>query len=191
MAVLRTFVALPLPEIYQKAMAEIVRRWSPRLKSKMSWTKHGNWHMTLKFLGDTPEESLPDIKKALESIEFKPFAFRAGNGGFFPPLAGRRPTPRVMWVGCQKGKTEAASLAAAVENVLEPLGYKRERRPFSPHLTVARVKRAEADPWQEIMEDLAQIPWPELTIDRFELLQSVLGPKGPAYSPLAEIKARG
>jgi 2'-5' RNA ligase len=190
MDAMRTFVAIPLPEIYQKALVEIVKRWSPRLKSKMSWTKHGNWHLTLKFLGETPEEQLADIKSALEAVEFTPFAFRAGNGGFFPPLAGRRPNPRVMWVGCQKGKTETATLAAKIDAALEPLGFARERRPFSPHLTVARIRRAEDDPWREIMDDLAEIPWPTLTIDRFELLQSELSPKGPAYSPLAEVKAR-
>jgi 2'-5' RNA ligase len=190
MATLRTFVAAPLPEEYQAAMAEIGKRWKPGLKSKMSWTRPGNWHMTLKFLGDTPEERLPEIKAALERVEFEPFAFRAGRGGFFPPLAGRRPNPRVMWVGCEKGWKESAALAAAVEKAVEPLGYKPERRPFSPHLTIARIRRAANDPWDEIMQDLAGTGWPELTIDRFELLKSDLSPQGPTYTPLAVFPGR-
>lgn len=189
MATLRTFVAVPLPDSYQNMMAEVAGRLKPGLKSKLSWTKPGNWHLTLKFLGDTPEEKLPEIEDALARVEFGPFAFQAGAGGFFPPLAGKRPRPRVMWVGCVKGWKESASLAAAVDKALTPLGYKPEKRPFSPHLTLARIKWADADPWDRIVEELKKFSWPELTVDRFELIKSELGPKGPTYTTLKEFLA--
>lgn len=190
MATLRTFIAAPLPESYQEGMAAIAKRWKPELASKMSWTKPGNWHMTLKFLGDTPEDRLPGIKEALGEVDFEPFAFKAGAGGFFPPLAGRRPNPRVLWVGCKEGWKESAALAAAIDKAVEPLGYKPERRPFSPHLTLARIKRAANDPWDNVVEDLGETEWPELTVDRFELIKSELSPQGPTYTTLAVFPGR-
>ena len=190
MAAVRTFVAVPLPEEYQSAMAEIGKRWKPKLKSKMSWTRPGNWHLTLKFLGDTQEERIGELKQALGGVAFEPFSFRAAAGGFFPPIAGARPNPRVLWVGCDRGRNASAALAKSVETAVEPLGYKPERRPFSPHLTIARIRRAANDPWNEIMQDLAETDWPELTIDRFELLKSDLSPQGPTYTPLAVFPGR-
>jgi 2'-5' RNA ligase len=94
-----------------------------------------------------------------------------------------------MWIGCSKGRNECATLSADIDERLAALGFERERRSFSPHLTMARIKRAENDPWREIMDKLAEIQWPELTMDRFILWQSELSPQGPKYTALEEFGA--
>jgi len=157
----------------------------------MGWTRQGNWHLTLKFLGDVDPARLDGLKAALAGVRFAPFALRGAGGGFFPPArAGRPAEPRVLWVGLGAGAEQASRLAAAVEDALEPLGFAREARPFSPHLTLARVKRAGRDDWGELVAALNATAWPEIQLDRFALWRSELGQGGPTYTPLAEFAAR-
>ena len=183
---IRAFIALTLPREYQDALARIRDFQGRTLRSKTSWTRPGNWHLTLKFLGEVEEKQVSAIKRVLSGVQFKAFMFQAGGAGFFPP--GR--SPRVLWVGVDRGGDACAGLAGSVEKALLPLGFAREKRKFSPHLTLARVRRAAPDPWDEIMNNLSQLSWPAFKVDSFVLQQSVLGPQGPTYTPLAEFKAR-
>jgi len=182
---IRTFIALGLPREYQDGLAELTRSQKPRLRSKLSWTRPGNWHLTLKFLGDVEEKQVGAIKRFLSGVQFKAFTLRAGGAGSFPP--GR--TPRVLWVGVKQGREACKGLAKAVEKALVPLGFAKERRGFSPHLTLARVRQAASDPWEEILKHISAVSWPAFTVDRFTLHQSVLRPQGPTYTALAEFQA--
>jgi 2'-5' RNA ligase len=187
---IRAFVGLPLPEPYQEGLDAVRRHWRDGLASKLSWTRRGNWHLTLKFLGDVEEERLEDVRTALATVEFQAFTLQAGGGGFFPPpKRGMLPKPRVVWAGLAKGAAEARVLAKDVEAALQPLGFEPERRPFSPHLTLARVKWAGRDPWEELLADLEARTWPEITVDEFVLWQSVLAKGGPSYIALAKFPA--
>lgn len=83
---LRCFVGLPLPESWQAGLARVTVRLSAALASPVRWTRPGNWHLTLKFLGDVEEACVPDLVRALSAVAFAPFALRPGRAGFFPPL---------------------------------------------------------------------------------------------------------
>lgn len=187
---MRCFIGLPLNEDYQLMLGEIIRQWKPRLRSRMSWTSPGNWHLTLKFLGETSQEQISLLREAL--VNSRPAAFRlqGQGGGFFPnPDASRktfRRGPRVLWVGLGRGVEETRELAGWVQDVTETLGFPREERAFRPHLTVARIKQPEKDPWTEILENFQKITWPETIIDRMVLWESRLSPSGPEYEPLAD-----
>ncbi|MBU1229805.1 MAG: RNA 2',3'-cyclic phosphodiesterase, partial [Proteobacteria bacterium] len=83
---MRCFVGLPLPESWQAGLARVTVRLSAALASPVRWTRPGNWHLTLKFLGDVEEACVPDLVRALSAVAFAPFALRPGRAGFFPPL---------------------------------------------------------------------------------------------------------
>jgi len=188
---IRAFVGIPLPAAYQERLEELRRVWEKRFASGMSWTRKGNWHLTLKFLGATAPEALGGIEASLEKIRFERFGLQAGGGGFFPPEGrGGVLRPRVLWVGLVRGALESAVLARAVERAVAPLGFAPERRAFASHLTLARVKRAEADPWLEFLKELQALSWPACVVDRFTLWQSDLGASGPRYRPLFEVAAQ-
>ncbi|THB64160.1 MAG: RNA 2',3'-cyclic phosphodiesterase [Desulfovibrio sp.] len=193
---IRAFIGLPLPKAYQDLLREFRKKWQPRFAAKMSWTRPENWHLTLKFLGNVNDEELPAMKAALADILFTAFPLQGGQGGFFPPKG----KPRVFWLGLGQGADACRNLATQIEAAVEPLGFEPEKRTFSPHLTLARVKpgnrggrhapSAANDPWPEALADAAAQPWPQHIADRFILWQSDLQPSGPVYTPLAEYQGK-
>lgn len=194
MSAVRAFVALPLPPAYQDGLAVVRRDWERRLRSKLNWTKPGNWHLTLKFLGDVDEARLPALAAALGQVSCSEFTAQGGGAGFFPPRPapekkGRRWQPRVLWLGLARGGPEVAALASSIEKALLPLGFPAEERPFSAHLTLARIKWSEPDPWDEVLADLAGRPWPEFPAAGFTLYRSELRPGGPTYAALSAFAA--
>lgn len=181
MSQVRLFAGVGLPDEYQQTLGELSRQWRGRLKSHTTWTRQGNWHVTLKFMGEVEEARVDDVRDALDAVRFEPFAMKASGAGAFPSNG----KPRVLWVGLEEGAEALTDLTTRVEDALEPLGFTREERPFRPHLTLCRVKRAEKDPWEEVKGELARISWPEFSVNEFTLWRSVLGPNGPSYAALA------
>ena len=203
----RCFIGLALPEAWQEGLARVTLRLSGELRSRISWTRPGNWHLTLKFLGEVDEARLPglpdqsdqpdqsgqsgqsDLIQALRAVSFAPFALAVGRAGSFPPAG--RGAVKALWAGLRLGGRESAGLAAQVERALAPLGFAPEKRPFAPHLTLGRVKDAVlGDDWALVERALAAESWPVAQADRFVLWRSVLGPGGPQYSRLAEFPVR-
>lgn len=80
----RCFLGLALPDTYQEGLEDIITAWRPRLRSKISWTRKGNWHLTLSFLGEVSEELLDRVQKRLETVTRPSFELQAGGAGFFP-----------------------------------------------------------------------------------------------------------
>lgn len=182
---LRLFVGIPLPESYQQALTDMRRRWEDLFRSKLGWTRQGNWHVTLKFLGDVDPGRVDAVADALSGIRFSSFPMCAGGAGGFPDTV----RPRVLWVGLREGEEACRQLAATVEDSLAPLGFAPEKRPFSPHLTIARIKKYSRDPFEEAVAGMAATDWEPFRVDRFVLWRSILGVGGPVYTPLAEVKA--
>lgn len=165
----RLFVGLPLPGDCQDALVRLERELNPLAPVPCAWTRPGEWHLTLKFLGETPLERLPALRRALSGVAWRTFAFRAGGAGCFPPLG----MPRVLWAGVEQGGPSCAALAMAVEKALEPLGYARGERNFSAHLTVARARgRAPLRAWEPLLGALARARWPACGMERMVLWRS-------------------
>ena len=183
---IRTFIGISLSNEYKRGLEELARSWRNRIRSRLSWTKPANWHLTLKFLGDIPEEEVQALGNALAMVRFQSFALQAGGAGVFPPLGQSK--PRVVWAGLRRGGEECRALAEAVERTVTALGYPPGKKPFAAHLTLARVKKEENDPWPEVLQGMGEVVWPEHMVDGFVLWQSELGPGGPVYTPLAEVK---
>jgi 2'-5' RNA ligase len=201
MDIARLFVGLPLPESYQDGLAALTKSLKYVVPGSCSWTRPGSWHVTLKFLGDVPMDNAEAVRAALAAVAWKPFAFRAGGAGFFPNIH----HPRVAWVGAAEGGAACIALAAAIEAALTPLGFAPDSRPFSTHLTVARIKSSPrgAD-WHRTLAAMLAASWPDAVMDRFVLWRSYLGnsrqgsgegsvasPPGPRHVPLWEFGASG
>ncbi|GAB6059945.1 RNA 2',3'-cyclic phosphodiesterase [Desulfonatronum parangueonense] len=181
---MRCFFGLPLPAPYQEALEALIRNLKPGLRSKISWTRPDNWHLTLKFLGEVSPEKLESLLGSFQAPLGESFTLQGQGGGFFPD----RRRPRVVWVGVGQGMIAVQDLAAETNRRCATQGFVPESRPFQPHLTVARIRQALDDPWASLLSELQGVSWPEIRMDRVVLWQSRLTPVGPCYQPLAEFE---
>lgn len=145
-------------------------------------------HLTLKFLGDIPPEKGQQITTILTEIatDFPAFEISFTGFGVFPNL--RR--PRVIWIGVQEegNKDHLKGLAAAVDRGLQAIGFPAEKRPFSSHLTIGRVKVAKPPLYKQLRdlsEEWANESAGKMVVDEIRLKSSTLAPKGPIYETVA------
>lgn len=181
-ASLRLFVALELPEAVQQALASA---WAPLRGSErgVKWVSPEGVHLTLKFLGEVPSDRIPLLEASLASAAqgASPLRLRVGRVGAFPSLT----FPRVLWVGLEGDLEMLQRLQEAVEQGMSALGFPPEERPFSPHLTVGRVR--DAIPPQErrrIGQAAGQVALPpdlSFGVGHLSLMQSTLTPQGARY----------
>lgn len=177
---MRLFTGIDLsPAIVQKLEALIEEL---RPAADVKWSPPGNLHITTKFIGEWPEERLGELLRALEHVPARPpLSIAVQKLGFFPnPHA-----PQVFWAGVSGGE-ELAGLARDTENALGKLDIAKEKRPFSAHLTLARISKT---PVRQLLQAIAKLPATDFgcfVTDRFYLYQSRPGPKGSVYSKLAE-----
>lgn len=146
-------------------------------------------HLTLKFLGDTKEDLVPKITELMEaSVEgIEPFEIQFRDTGAFPNLGHMK----VVWIGV--GSIEKMKLIADFLNdELAALGFKKEKRRFSPHLTLGRVKGGRnKDKLAEVITNWRGEDFGSMQVNRISLKKSVLGPQGPTYSTVHEVELGG
>ena len=145
-----------------------------------------NIHITLKFLGDTDEKYMDPIEQAMkESVKgIKPFSIQLRGTGVFP----NQKYIKVLWIGIiDNGQIEP--IARSIDNSLATLGFKKEARGFSPHLTIGRVKTAKNK--EKLLTVMQQYQGEEFTVQEIQsivLKKSELTPKGPIYSTIREVR---
>ena len=145
-----------------------------------------NIHITLKFLGDTDENLIGKIEDILkESVsDIKPFEIILKGAGVFP----NQNYIKVMWIGIENTE-QLGKIANKIDEQISGLGFDREKRRFSAHLTIARVKSAKnKDNLIQIIEKYKEIEFGRITVHSIKLKQSELTPKGPIYTTLKEVK---
>jgi 2'-5' RNA ligase len=178
MTEVRCFVAVDLPE----GMREEVGRLQQQIALEgLRLVRPELVHITLKFLGEIPEGMIEPISQALGTVKERPFQAGVKGMGAFP---GR--SIRVVWLGLE-GDFE--SLQQKVEAALRPLGLRRDKRGFSPHVTIARVGRPSPDLSRRlapVISSLAGVDLGSFRVERFLLKKSTLTPGGPIYDDLAE-----
>lgn len=192
---LRTFIAIELPPTVKQAIAAAQDTLRSALRdggTSLKWANPESAHLTLKFLGDTPESRVEEVAAALrEAVGGSPaLTLQTGAIGCFP--SGR--APRVLWLGLDGDLEGLQRLRDAVEEQVSPLGWPTEARPFAPHLTLARL-RPEATPAERrgVGQACGTI-WPpsatELPVAEVSLMLSELLPSGARYSSLANVILR-
>lgn len=173
---MRLFVAVPVPEEVRRAVAAAGKEIA---QEGVVPVRPENMHATLKFLGETPDAKLRDIEARLRKIAFAPFECTVKGVGAFP----NERYIQVVWAGMESGgKLEA--LAGEVIGALS--GYGGDER-FTAHLTIARMKRK--TDLQDFLQKHAGDVFGGLTVSRFELVRSELGPSGPKYTVVAAFEA--
>ena len=184
----RLFIAIDLGPAARDALiaAQAACR---RLDLPVRWVDPAGAHLTLKFLGETERALVPALGDVLQAVaaEHQPFTLHTAAPGFFPNP--RR--PRVLWLGLAGALDRILRLHAAVDTGLAPLGFPRETRPFSPHLTLGRVRDDRAGALVVAMPhlaaafaDIADRPSAPLPVAAIHLIRSELRPSGPRYTTL-------
>ena len=179
---MRLFFAVPVSRAIRELVTKSIE--NARLSDPpWRWIPSANYHLTLKFLGETDEEIIPDLghagRAAARSIV--PFTIAFGPFGGFPSL-GR---PRVIFFGIESGMPELRELAAKLEGDLRRLGFSKERRPFKAHLTLARIKRPLPPHLRERLGSIQPLPSDaRQVVDHFVLMRSHLGREGATYEEL-------
>jgi len=181
---IRTFIAVPVPvEIREKAGGFIADL--KRFNSNVKWVSWQNLHITLKFLGDIEPESIKNIVSALEEAasEFSPFGVEISGCGAFPDFK----RPKVFWIGLKKGEDILRELASAIDENLSGLGFMKEKRAFSGHLTIGRVRSLTGI--NKAVEKMKQnsLDLQAFSVNNIQLIKSTLLPKGPVYTVLNTI----
>ena len=178
---MRLFTAIDLPDEVLTNLERLLRILKP--SASIKWSPPDNMHVTTKFIGEWPEERLQELEAVLGAMRsFAPIPIHVRNLGFFPnPHA-----PRVFWAGVD-APPDLAVLARETDEALGTLGVDPEKRAFSPHLTLARIK--EPVPLQRLRATIAgldSLDFGRFVADRFFLYLSRMLPRGSVYTKLAE-----
>ncbi|NOY49651.1 MAG: RNA 2',3'-cyclic phosphodiesterase [Chlorobi bacterium] len=148
----------------------------------IKWVNPGSMHLTLKFLGETPDEKIKEIKRILKEFAQDKKAFNVwfDKCGIF----GSSYKPRVIWFGASKNE-EIKTLGNQLLDTFHEHGYTRDSQNFVPHLTVGRIKKiTDKKSFQATLDKLKNERLQEFNIDEIILYQSILKPGGPAYIEL-------
>lgn len=183
---LRLFIAIELPGSVLSALNQVQHSLQRETAlARLRWVRPEGIHLTLKFLGETPEERRADIEAAITraAAGIPPFELHLGNIGRF----GSKNSPRVVWIDVA-GETEALTrLQSQIEREVSPLGFPSETRAFSPHLTLARVPPERARDVAAPLDDaMSRVAVPEASFQATEvsLMRSQLQRGGAVYTQL-------
>jgi 2'-5' RNA ligase len=180
MSRIRCFLAVELSDAVRDRVTRLqteVRRTVTDVK----WVEEDNLHLTLLFLGEVEDKEIAQVCKlaAQAMASFEPFTMTVEGFGCFPHA--RR--PRVLWVGVEEGKETLVRMYDALATPLSQLGYRREDRPYSPHITLGRTKSD--GPLAELgqaLEEHADWEGGDSPVHEVLLMSSELTREGPLYT---------
>lgn len=186
MSLLRAFIALEVPSGIHQAIEKKTAQLRARLNASLvRWVPAENVHLTVKFLGDVSPANMEMLEQMLtqEVSQHQPFEMGFGGLGAFP----NPKRPRVIWIGIQ-APPGLAALQHGIEAATATLGYSDEKRPFSPHLTIGRVKQnVGSSGMQQIRTALEETqigPLGTALVGAVHLFKSDLKPTGAVYTRL-------
>jgi RNA 2',3'-cyclic 3'-phosphodiesterase len=181
----RVFVAIQLPLELRESITKHIsclREQFPDVRA--SWSREENVHLTLKFVGDTPVKLVEDLSQAVaqSALAVPAFQLTIEGCGAFPS----RGTPRVLWVGIESPTGELGKLHHALERDCESKGFARERRPFHPHLTIARLRKPHGA--RQLAEVHRQTIFEKrvVSVNEVCVIRSELSPDGSRYTVLSQ-----
>jgi RNA 2',3'-cyclic 3'-phosphodiesterase len=153
-------------------------------RAKVTWIPAQRMHLSIRFIGEVDDSRATALRTALAPpIEVAPFELTLAGAGTFPKSG----TPRVVWVGVTRGREELLAAERQVSARLIRVGVPREERPYSPHLTLARVREPAGLRSAQLLDGLTHTTIGTVRVDAITLFQSKLSPKGPTYLPLLRI----
>lgn len=169
----------------RRELGEAIEQLRPAARG-VAWVAPTNLHLTLKFLGAVPETRIDSVAAALAeaSLDVQPFEARIRGLGVFPSV-GR---PRIVWADVTDGAPQMTGLARRVDVALATLGFVPEERPFSPHVTLGRVRQLGRNPaFATALERAAAREFGRIRVASASLMRSELGPRGALYTELVKV----
>ena len=156
-------------------------------EKRINWVKPEHIHLTLKFIGNTPNEDVPKIIEGVGEMlkNHKSFTMDFNRIGIF----GSRYAPRVLWLGMQNTPQELYDLEEDTLTAFDKLGYLRDRQNFVPHITLGRIKElCEKQYFQKIVAATEQKSYITQEVNEIILFQSILRPEGAFYKEIKKFK---
>ncbi len=182
---IRTFVCIEIPDSIRERIGRLQDSLRT-IKASVSWSKPSNIHLTLKFLGALEATRIKSVHEAVEraAAGIPPFEVEVSGAGCFPYPR----NPRVLWIGFSEIPDPLAQLYARLEAELERAGFEREKRKFSPHLTIGRLRKPKSG--QLLAQKLTDAGFASESFLATEVLvmRSDLKPTGSVYTSQAVIK---
>jgi len=177
---MRLFTGLDLPDAVVRNLEALLARLRPT--ARIQWSPPANLHITTKFIGWWEDDRLEELKTALSRVPSTgPIEVQIRKLGFFP----NPHSPRTFWCGIEAAGL--AALAAETDRATSALGIESEKREYSPHLTLARIKeKFNLQPLREAVAALPSQDFGNFPARSFFLYQSILRPTGSVYTKLAE-----
>ena len=180
----RAFLSIDIEDQSLLSQIQNIQQQLDLTAAKMKIIKSENIHFTLRFFGDTPLTKLDQIRAHLERIEITPFEIEIAGVGSFP----NRRRPRIIWVGVVNNASKITSLKDEIDSSLLELDYQPEKRKYTPHATIARVRHVkDSKRIADNLENLADEVIGTMTITKINMMKSTLTPSGPIYEILWQI----
>jgi len=182
---MRTFIAIELPDQIKSSLTKLVEQLKTT-GADVKWVQPQNIHLTLKFLGERDDKKVKQITEILDEVakNHKAFEIQINSLGAFPNLN----SPRVIWVGLDKGDTETKEIAKDLEDLICKVGIPKEDRAFSSHITIGRTRSPMGkEKLTQAITILGEKVGKEnliFTAGTITLFKSTLTPKGPIYEAL-------
>ena len=186
---MRSFIAVEIDDAIRERLGQRIEAFRSA-GAQVRWVAPQNIHLTLKFLGEIDPERVPDVEQVMKEAtrEVAPFEIELREIGAFPSLS----RPRVIWVGCRDETGGLWKIFRVLERGLVPLGIEKEKRRFSPHLTVGRIKSKGRDRRLDFLkgELKAHIDFVagRQRVSGITLFKSQLTPRGAIYTVVRTAK---
>ena len=183
---MRLFIAIELPPTAKEALVGVQQRLRTDTRKsslEIGWVTPDHMHLTLRFFAEVAPVQVDSLRESLAEVAATctPFVMRLEGVGVFPEEG----PPRVVWAGVGTGRTQTETLVQRLTESLAGRGWAAEPRPFHPHVTLGRIKRA--GPRQAFISALQGCAVPEeldVTVDHLALIESQLSSHGPRYTTL-------
>jgi len=182
---IRSFIAISLPEELKESLGEFQARLK-KAQADVKWVRPASLHITLRFLGYLTPEEVEKAGKALEKVaqKFSPFTIQLEGYGTFP----ERGRPRVIWTGITLGKDQLAQISQQLEKCLDDFGFPPADKPFSPHLTLGRIKTGKnLNNLIEYLNKEGNKIYGKFLAKSIILFKSELRPEGARYSVIKQV----
>jgi 2'-5' RNA ligase len=180
---IRSFLAFELPLEIKKIVTRVFED-SRRSSLDVRWVRPEGIHLTVVFMGNIKTEDLEAMGNEIGRVcsDFSPFHIALKGIGCFPNSR----NPRVVWLGLVGDVEQMSRFRDRLQKQLSPFGIQEERRPFKPHLTLGRFKKALRDEasLRKLMEKYKDLTSPVCTLDDFMLFKSDLNPGGAVYTKM-------
>jgi len=187
---IRAFLAIEPPEEILQAVIRLQEKLKWEISGKLSWTRPGGQHLTLKFFGDVSAEEVDSIGQSVRNCLQPGWALnlKIEKLGAFPNAH----KPRVLWCGTSGDVEKLAALQKQLEADFAGIGFPEEDRPFRAHLTLARIRDPRGLPGMgEVLQKYHAVSAGEFIVKELVLFQSRLTPQGAIYTRLAAFPLAG